>query len=514
MFRLAALLPAAALLAACATETTYSPADVVAAEADLSGRTRYIVAFKDVAAGKRALASARAEVVMDISGMRASAALIPPAAVNGLQNNPAIDYIEVDAVREPFSQTIPYGITLTQSDQVWATTRGGNVKVCVIDSGLWTGHEDMQITKSLTGISGSTDWKTDGCGHGTHVAGTIAALSNTVGVVGVNPDGAPLHIVKVFKDDCAWTYASGLADAVNKCVENAAGARMVINMSLGGSFKSRTEENALKNAFNKGVLSVAAAGNDGTNRKSFPASYPVVISVGALDSNKQRASFSQYNNEVDLAAPGVAVNSTVPWLDQSKISVGTSSVFGSHIEGSARGTASGALLYGGLCKLGSGNSTWAGKVVICDRGDVGFNEKVQEVQKNGGVAAIIANNVSGGFTGTLGSGNTSTIVGLAISQEDGTLLKNAAGQTASVSSTVTKPASGYEAWNGTSMASPHVAGIAALIWSPKTSRTPGQIREAMEKTAEDLGAAGRDDFYGHGLVRAKAALDYLNRVYP
>jgi len=312
-----------------------------------------------------------------------------------------------------------------------------------------------------------------------------------------------IYAVRVFGDDCAWNYASGLADAVNKC--SAANAD-VINMSLGGGVKSRTEETALNNAFNAGTLSVAAAGNGGNTQLSYPASYPIVISVAAVDQNNVRASFSQYNREVDIAAPGVGVLSTVPWLDDSRVTVGTTTASGSLIEFASRGSATGALVFGGLC---DSVGAWSGKVVLCDRGTIDFNTKVSNVKSGGGVAAVIANNVSGGFAGTLGTGNSSTLVAIGISMEDGTVLKGMVGQSATVSSTLTKPASGYESWDGTSMATPHVVGVAALIWNARPTATPTQVKAALLNTALDLGTAGRDNEYGYGLVQAKAAQDYL-----
>lgn len=500
------LLLAAVVVAACTPGATES-SEVSSSESGLSSAGRYIVSFRDAARGRSALAAAGGNVALEIHGMAAVAAYLPEEAVAGLRNNPSIEYVEVDALRQPLSQSMPYGISMVQADQVWAAgTRGGNRKVCIIDSGLAAGHEDLQFAaagKTVAGISGSTAWNTDACGHGTHVAGTIAALDNTLGVVGVNPDGVNLHIVKVFKDDCAWTYASGLTDAVNKCVS--AGAN-VINMSLGGSLKSRTEESALKSAYNSGVLSIAAAGNDGTTRMSYPASYPIVVSVGAVDSAEAWASFSQYNREVDVAAPGVAVLSTVGWKETNSVSAGGVNAAGTYIEGAARGTVSGALAYGGLCDA---VGAWGGKVVLCDRGTISFVDKVNNVKAGGGVAAVIANNVSGGFSGTLGDGVTSTLVAIGISMEDGAALRNVVGQTATVTSAVSKPDSGYEAWDGTSMATPHVAGVAALIWSARPTATPAQVRAALEQTAKDLGVAGRDDKYGYGLIQAKAARDYL-----
>jgi serine protease len=103
----------------------------------------------------------------------------------------------------------------------------------------------------------------------------------------------------------------------------------------------------------------------------------------------------------------------------------------------------------------------------------------------------------------------STIPAISLSQEDGQyLVANKLGKS-TVTSTLIKPASGYEAWDGTSMAAPHVSGVAALVWSYNPNLTNVQIRDALTGSAEDLGAAGRDNSYGWGLVRAFNALQFL-----
>ena len=143
-------------------------------------------------------------------------------------------------------------------------------------------------------------------------AGTIAAIGgNNEGVVGVNRNGQiKLHIVKVFDNNGMWTWASDLIKAVESCV---AVGSTVVNMSLGGGGYLKIEKEAYDRVYNQdGVLLVASAGNSGSSAKSYPASYPAVLSVGAINKNNQRASFSQYNNQVDLCAPGVGVQSTVP----------------------------------------------------------------------------------------------------------------------------------------------------------------------------------------------------------
>ena len=180
---------------------------------------------------------------------------------------------------------------------------------------------------------------------------------------------------------------------------------------------------------------------------------------------------------------------------------------GAHIEYSARGTASGALVDGGLCTT---TGAWAGKVVLCQRGDISFYDKVMNVQNSGGAAAVIYNNVPGGFLGTLGEGYSSTIIAISLSQEDGQyLVANKLGSTGVIESTLTQPASGYEYYDGTSMATPHVSAVAALVWSADPTATNAEIRDALVATAEDLGDTGRDTSYGYGLVQTANALEYL-----
>ncbi len=276
-----------------------------------------------------------------------------------------------------------------------------------------------------------------------------------------------------------------------------------MNMSLGGTQKSRFEDRAFEDAFNAGVLSVAAAGNDGNTRHSYPASYDSVISVAAIDSNQQVASFSQQTSQVELAAPGVGVLSTVPYIGDHSVTVNGTTFTGGAIEFAAQSSGvSGNLVNGGLCDS-VGN--WSGAVVLCERGGVAFNDKVQNAQSGGAAAAIIYNNVAGGFSGTLGAGNTSNIPAISLSQADGqALVANHLGASGTVVNLVTA-GSGYDLYDGTSMATPHVAGVAALIWSHYPNRTNQDVRNALTQTAQDLGPAGRDNAYGFGLVRAAAA---------
>ena len=467
---------------------------------------RYMVQFRAHGSHGAAVRAAGGSPVYEFPDLGVVAAWLPEPALRGLQHNPNVVSIEVDPPRYPMSQSTPYGISMVQADQVPEGASVGNVKVCVIDSGYFVGHEDLQDGN----ISGyPSGWDTDGCGHGSHVAGTISALANSVGVVGVLRSGSvPLHIVKVFGSNCVWSYASDLIDALTRCRN--AGAK-VVSMSLGGGSPSPAEQTAFQNAWNAGVISVAAAGNDGTTGFSYPASYSSLISVAAVDSAKNVAGFSQKNSQVDLAAPGVAVLSTVPFAETNTVTVGGVTYSGTWIENAARSNGvTGSLVSGGTCTAAG---SWAGQVVLCERGGITFYDKVHNVQLGGGAGAVIYNNVAGGFSGTLGAGNTSTIPAIGLSQADGQALLGKLGQSATVVST-TDTGSGYEAWSGTSMATPHVSGVAALVWSHNPTWTNAQIRSALEATAEERGTAGRDDSYGYGIVRAKAALDSLNGAPP
>ena len=153
-------------------------------------------------------------------------------------------------------------------------------------------------------------------------------------------------------------------------------------------------------------------------------------------------------------------------------------------------------------------------MVLCERGDATFSDKVMYVQNSGGLAAIVYNNEPGLFSGTLGE-EGDYVLALGLSQEDGQyLVANKLGQTGTVQSAPPLMGSSYEAWNGTSMATPHVSGVAALLWSSNRKLTNAQIREAMAMTALDLGEPGRDYAYGYGLVQAHEALQYLEAMKP
>ena len=479
---------------------------------------RYIVSFQNTVKGKSALRTAGADVLLDLPNQRAVAARIPAQALKGLQRNPNIEYIEVDAPRFPMSQTTPWGIPTVQADLL-SDAATGNTLVCIIDSGYSNGHEDLPVLSpgDTSPNSGTGDPLASStlCHHGTHVAGTIAASANSVGVVGVNPNGdVGLHIVKVFEDDasspsgCGWGYSSSLVAALDACIAagSDAGAKTIVNMSLGGPTKNRTEQRAFSRAYDAGVLSIAAAGNDGNTRHSYPASYDSVISVAAVDSALVVADFSQQTSQVELAAPGVAVRSTVTMGTgtEESLDVDGSGYEATGMEGSAQTSASGALFRcNAVDGLGSpGDCAEAsGKICLISRGDISFAEKAIECEKGGGVGVVIFNNTTALFSGTFGDSMVS-IPGVGISGTDGAVLIGKLGRPA----TITNTAGHYAYYDGTSMATPHVAGVAALVWSYDLNCTNADIRSALASTAFDLGTAGRDNAYGYGLVQAEDAV--------
>jgi subtilisin family serine protease len=323
-------------------------------------------------------------------------------------------------------------------------------------------------------------------------------------VVGVVPGGTlPLHIAKVFD-----ASGSASSSAILKGVLNCAKARAnVISMSLGGGRPNNLETKVYDAMAKRGILVIAAAGNAGDTTTSYPAGYASVMSVAAIDINKVRADFSQANADVEIAGPGVATLSTVPQGSQleSVVTVGGTPFKSAPMDGSPLSSANGALANFGLGDTPVAGSM-AGKVCLVQRGGISFADKVLNCEASGGVGAVIYNNVPGMLFGTMG-GIATTIPSAGASDTDGALMVNLAGQATSVAVQVS--AAKYAEYSGTSMATPHVSAVAALVWSNFPACSPAQIRNALNMSAMDLGSAGRDNEYGNGLVQAKAAVNYL-----
>jgi serine protease len=184
----------------------------------------------------------------------------------------------------------------------------------------------------------------------------------------------------------------------------------------------------------------------------------------------------------------------------------------SHQANIINGTAPGAVT-GQVCNCGLGTGlttqdscpdTVAGNIAHIRRGTTTFAEKVAYAQSKGAIGIIISNNVAGNFNGTVADGTP--LVVASISQSDGDSLQSLA--QSGITGTVSADGTIYEYFSGTSMACPHVAGVAALICSAAHYNiTPDEVKNILFTTAQDLGTPGRDDFYGHGLIDAYAALN-------
>ena len=270
------------------------------------------------------------------------------------------------------------------------TTSFSETIIAILDTGVDGSHPDLtnKLVNGWNFIDDNDDTK-DVYEHGVHVAGIAGAQTNNgIGIAGVAfADNIEIMPVKVLGDNgCSDTgsVAEGIRYAANS------GAK-VINLSLGGtgSYASETLTNAVNDAWNAGVLIVAAAGNDGREVKRYPASYENVMSVAATDNKDNRASFSNFNDEIDISAPGVKVLST--------------------------------LIY-----------------------TAGVRE--------------------------------------------------------------------YGLGTGTSMACPHVAGLAGLLFAQDNSRSNADVRAIIEQTADDLGDVGWDKYFGHGKINVYAALTYVPSV--
>ncbi len=320
------------------------------------------------------------EVKNSMPQIHAVTATIPVTAIGALQNNPNIRYIEEDKyVQLLQSQPVPWGVNRIDAERVWSSNTGKGVVIAICDTGIDYDHPDL-AANCIAGKS-FVDYTADPMdddGHGTHCAGIAAALNNEIGVVGVAPQ-ASLMPVKILNYNGGAVF-SWVADGIMWAADNGAD---VISLSIGYDSHVQPWQDACDYAYyTKGCVVVAASGNDGNpggnnDCVDYPARYASTIAVAATTQSDSRASFSSTGPDVELAAPGYQIYSTL----------------------------------------------W-----------------------------------------------------------DNT----------------------YDTMSGTSMACPHVAGVAALVIASCITNNV-DVRNQMASTAEDLGATGRDIRYGYGLVDAEAA---------
>ncbi|MBA3531080.1 MAG: S8 family serine peptidase [Ardenticatenales bacterium] len=335
--------------------------------------SQYIIVLKD-GANPHMMAQASGGEVLYIyeHAIKGFAVRMPEQAANALRNNPNVASVVQDEVVQLSSnelpssvarisaqagQTIPTGIRRINGNTNSTLAGNGsgsvNVDVAVIDTGIDTSHPDLNVVGGKNCVKGPNSYN-DGNGHGTHVAGTIAAKDDGAGVVGVAP-GARLYAVRVLNNQGSGTTSSVVCGI--DWVASQSAIIEVANMSLGGSGTDSTcggadtYHNAICTAVSRGITFVVAAGNSNVDAKdSRPATYDEVITVSALadfngaagggaastcraDVDDTRADFSNFGADVDIMAPGVCIYST--WMGAGYNTISGTSMASPHAAGAA-----------------------------------------------------------------------------------------------------------------------------------------------------------------------------------
>jgi subtilisin/minor extracellular protease Epr len=283
-----------------------------------AGAVPVIIGFKDKAHPE--IAQPHGKVKYSYKYIPAVAADLPEQAIENLKKNSKIAYIEPDYKVSALEETVPWGITRIGAPLVHTNVnKGTGINIAIIDTGINYNHPDL-----YDNYKGGYDFVNDDAdplddnGHGTHCAGIIAAVDNDIGVIGVAPE-ADLYSLKVL-DSTGSGYISNVIAAIEWAIEtrkdtDTSNDIQIISMSLGSNSGVTAYETACSQAYNSGILLVAAAGNDGNTRGTgdsvdYPAAYSSVIAVAATGSTNMRASFSSTGPAVELAAPGVNILST------------------------------------------------------------------------------------------------------------------------------------------------------------------------------------------------------------
>ena len=499
------------------------------------------------AADRAAIASVGGKIRREFGSISALAVDLPSGKASDIRSQSGVSYVETDGVKTPLSlsstlpttQLVPslsnglYGLVTTHTVEAQAAgNTGRGVTACVADTGLDTLHPDIapnlvdtyDVFSNTSGLHATDVYnlgvqKTET--HATHVSGIVLGANNGLGIVGVAP-GAKLKEARVLKTQTDGTVSGETSEVMTGVLWLAQHGCKVINMSLGGGDKSQAEAALYNNIRNDlHVLIVVASGNDASKKVSFPGGYQSVLTVGAVDRNNQLASFSNTGAQLDVVAPGVDNLSSFP-----------SGRTGIPAEGRDAFATIGGKTYDALpmefagatpvtgvadrplvdCHLGQSAADCggapAGFIALIQRGVVSFAQKVDSALQAGAAAAIVYNNAANGpgnFSGTLGTvddNGTPWIPAISLSQTDGEAIAAAHPATASAFNVAM-------AWNydsGTSMATPHVTGLAALILGKNPKLTPDQVETIIERNTTDLGVPNYDTKFGWGLINSKAAL--------
>jgi len=482
--------------------------------------------------------------VRDLPGIHGFAANLTNDEIASLRASGKVLSIDPDLERHALTdsvsvgqQTTPYGVTAIDAPPVWPVTRGKSlsngpaIHVAIIDTGIDYNYFELAAAfKAGFNYINRTADPLDDNGHGTHVAGTIAAANDGAGVVGIASD-VDVYSLKVL-DTCGSGRTSDIIQALQWVVDKKKeiGGNWIINLSLGSDTPSTPEQTAFDAASKAGILIFAAAGNsyDGTDGLSYPAGYPSVVSVGAVDSNNVIADFSQRGADLKLVAPGVNVISTflngrVATDDGRKIPANFAD--GTLSSGDSaclsKGPVTAKFVSGGTGNVTEIPASVSGKIALIERGgtdpsgtSLTFLAKTRNALAKGAIGVVVYSNanpvVTPGFS-ALTQTDVNTLPPMAlIERADGLALLTTPNVTLTMSFDSHGLTELFALLNGTSMATPHAVGAAALVWAASPNSTSTNVATALEQTAKDLGTAGQDTTYGYGLVDALAAARQLN----
>ncbi|MEC1666134.1 S8 family peptidase [Bacillus mojavensis] len=289
------------------------------AHAENSSGNEIIVVYKNKD-GKETVLDSDAEVEQQYKHLPAVAVKADQKTVKEFKQDPDILYVENNVTFTAADNTDlkilsedadtsdnfeQWNLEPIQVKQAWKEgLTGKNVKIAVIDSGI-SPHDDLSISGGYSAVSYTSSYKDDN-GHGTHVAGIIGAKHNSYGIDGVAPE-AQIYAVKALDQNGSGDL-QGLLKGIDWSIAN---GMDIVNMSLGTSSDSQILHDAMDKAYEKGVLLVAASGNDGNGKPvNYPAAYSSVVAVSATDQRNQLAAFSTTGNEVEFSAPGTDITST------------------------------------------------------------------------------------------------------------------------------------------------------------------------------------------------------------
>ena len=445
------------------------------------------------------------------------------AAIRSLADHPAILRVEAEVMhRAPkpvatFSRnavsrqitpdlvTRPWGIDAVRAPAAWSVTRGEGARVLVLDTGVDQEHPALRsrFEKGLNFTTADAADFEDREGHGTHVAGTILGDGRRGGVVGVAPEARLLAGKVCAQNGCSSvSIAAGLDWAIEEGVD-------VVNMSLSGDTLTGIEAAALKRAEAAGVVIAAASGNDGVGYVGYPAAVPSVIAVGAIGPDVKIASFSQWGPELAVVGPGVDVVSSVPRGTgrESEVNVG-----GVRLESKAALGTPAVAIAGDLITVGLGQEAdyrgvdVRGRVALITRGRSKFVDKMKAAVAHGARAIVFVNNEAGLMKASLGEGGEIAVPAAMIERAAGEAIKARLAAGERIAAELNVRATDYADLQGTSMATPHVAGVIALVRAANRSLSAAEVREIIRGTAAPLGPNGQNQ-YGRGLVNAGAAVE-------